>query len=194
MPGEANHESLRWRTGRASLLDFPGLGLCPTRRRNGDFQSERGALAQAVAVDEQGGADFPGGEGAGVEAEAVAVPAGGETVTEDAGEILGGNAHAVVDDGDVDPPVDAGNAHDDALVVASRVLAGVPGVAQQIDEDLEDFVLFDVDGWDFMIIADDVHSMQGQRIDVHAQTVFDQALNIDDFFDAGVIGVIRKRR
>ena len=48
----------------------------------------------------QGAAQFPGGEGAAVQAKTVAVFAGGEAVLEDAGQMFRGNADAIVNDGD----------------------------------------------------------------------------------------------
>ena len=59
-------------------------------------QGEERAEAHAVAMGVQGPAHFFGGEGGGVEAKTVAILLGGEAVGEDAVEVFGGDADAVV--------------------------------------------------------------------------------------------------
>jgi hypothetical protein len=67
------------------------------------FERESGAFSRSFAMDEEMSTDFPGGKGAAVQAKTVTVFAGGESMRKDAGEVLGGDAYAVVRDGDFDP-------------------------------------------------------------------------------------------
>jgi len=64
----------------------------------GQFESEHGAAVGAVAVDSQAATEFAGGERAGMQAEAVPVAPRGKSEGEDAVEVFGGDAHAVVGD------------------------------------------------------------------------------------------------
>src|SRR5688572_28271060 len=68
--------------------------------RCGQFKSESGAGTQAIAVDPQGAAHFLGGIRATMEAKAVAVFLGGETMIEDAIQIFRRDAHPIIADGD----------------------------------------------------------------------------------------------
>src|ERR1051326_2510856 len=103
------------------------------------FEGEGGAPAVAFALDGEGAAHFPGGQRATVQAEAMAVLFGGEPVGENAGEIFGWDAHAVV--GHRNPhlinPVQ--HAEDEPVLPMPGFFTGVPGVAHQVDQDLQDF-------------------------------------------------------
>ena len=60
------------------------MPLIRLQRSEGQGECEGGALAGAIAVGGKGAAQFAGGQGAAVEAEAVAVAPGGEAMGEDA--------------------------------------------------------------------------------------------------------------
>src|SRR5664279_4312626 len=97
----------------------------------GELEGKTRAQARAVALGQQLAAQFARGQGAAVQAKAVAVLTGGESVVEDAGEVLRWNTHAIVNDGDADVLAAISGAHGQALVVARRFFASVFGVADQ---------------------------------------------------------------
>ena len=80
-----------------------------------------------------------------MQTESVAVGFGGKAVIEDAGEIFFGNAGAVVVDFDADPVaialVETHCADGDYGIFRATGEDGVLGVAEEVDEDLEEGVL-----------------------------------------------------
>src|SRR5579883_3165527 len=114
-------------------------------RGQGQFQNERGAESRAFAVRHKRAANLPCGEGAAVQAEAVAVFSRGETKAENAREIFRGDSDAVIGNGNAQSLVAGGEADDELFVRARRHGAGVSRVADEIDEDLQHFVLVDAD-------------------------------------------------
>ena len=116
-------------------------------RRGWQFEGEDGPFGQAVAVCAEQSAHFAGGIGAAVEAKTVAVLAGGESVRENSGQVLGRDADAVVGDRDLDLVVSVhGNGDGNAAVRGAEFVDGVFGVADQVDQDLEDLVFVHQDG------------------------------------------------
>ena len=92
------------------------------------------------ALHLQGAAHFLGGEGAAMQTETMTVLLGGETVVENPRKIFGRDANAIVDDGQLDAVVGLLDAHGQLFIRTTGVVAGVFGVTDQIDENLEHFV------------------------------------------------------
>ena len=143
----------------------------------------------------EGAFHFPRGVGGGVQAEAVAVLAGGETVGENAGEVFGRNADAVVLHGEEHA---AGRAaldpERDGLVGAPAIVRGVFGVADQVDENLEDLAFLAEDGGNGMELADDAHGVADEGAGVHAEGILHQLLGAERFDDAdhGGVGLLHR--
>ena len=115
-------------------------------RMAGKFEGENGAEAGTVAADAERAAEETGGVGGVVQAEAVPPRLGGEAVAEDGEKLVGVDADAVVDDGDVEvgfggaPEVDAqggiGGGHGGERGA---------GVGEKVDQDLNDGAAVRVD-------------------------------------------------
>src|SRR5580698_9408590 len=112
----------------------------------GQLQGERSALAWAIALHGQRTAYFLRGERAAMQTEAVSILARGETVVENAGHVFWWNPNAIIRHGNPDAAATVDHAHRESFVHASRLLAGVFGIAQQVDQNLQDFVLLGVQG------------------------------------------------
>src|SRR5258706_52341 len=87
---------------RCLFLSASGLLIGVLRGVTRQLEGKGGAGCRAVAGRGERAAQFPCRKSAAVQAEAVAGFAGGEAVAEDAGEVLGWNANAVINDGDFD--------------------------------------------------------------------------------------------
>src|SRR5471030_1497601 len=87
--------------------------------RAGQVEDKGGTEAGAGAAHGERAAELPGGKRATVQAEAVAGLARGEAVREDAREVFGRDAHAVVAHGDLHTLRVAGERHGDLLVGAA---------------------------------------------------------------------------
>src|SRR5215471_16530041 len=96
------HRQTQRGTARLAAADdlqpFLGGVLLAVLGAGGQLERERGAAVGAVAGREQAAAELASGERRAVQAEAVALAAGGEAVLENAGEVLRRDAHAVVAD------------------------------------------------------------------------------------------------
>ena len=104
------------------------------------------ALSGAVALGAQCPAELLRRERAAVQAEAMAGLAGREAVAEQPAHVLRRDADAVVDDAICAPlPGSRLDAERQQLVLAPGLVAGVLGVADQVDEDLQHLVLVDGD-------------------------------------------------
>ena len=118
---------------------------------------------------------------AAVQAKAVAIFARRKAVVEDVGQILRWNPDPVIHHGYPDPAITVGHAHRQPLVRALRILAGVFGVAQQVDHDLQEFVLLEVHGRHRFKFADHLHIMAAESTLIQAQAVFHQIGHVDHF-------------
>ena len=122
---------------------FPRVGcdLRPIRVLEWQFQGERGALARSIAVGRQSPLHFFRRERRAVKSKAMAVLSRGEAVGKNARQVLGRNADTVIRDLDGDPVIAAPADPDgDFLVGPGGFVAGVLGVVQDVDEDLEHLV------------------------------------------------------
>src|ERR1700734_914328 len=122
-----------------------GLAMSGLCRAAGQFESECGAAARSAARHPQRAAELLSRECPAVQAETMPVHASGKTVSEQAGHIFRGNAHAVVDDGDVHTGRRLFDAQRDEFVRSARFIARVLGVAYEIHQYLQDLVLIDGD-------------------------------------------------
>src|ERR1700677_1914231 len=155
-----------------------------------EFQDEGGALAGAVAETAEGAAQLPGGDGAAVQAKAVAVGAGGEAVFEDAGQVFGWNADTIVRDGNLDEAIlSRAGAEDHFFVGVAAFVAAIFGVSNEIDEDLEDLVFVNKNRGGGGVLADDVDLVAFDGAGVEAEGVLDQFLGGKGFLRAGNPGV-----
>ncbi len=85
------------------------------------------------------------------------------------------------------PPLDHSQGH--AFVGLAGLIAGVLGIAHEVDEDLQHLVFVEIEEGDFFKIADDFDAMPGEGANVQAQAVLDQAGKVDDFPDPGYLGI-----
>src|SRR5207253_10366345 len=97
--------------------------------RDWQFEGKGRALAEALAVDQKPAPHGFGGKGSAVQAKAMSIFAGGEAMVENARQVLGWDADAIIDHGNFDQAVAIGSAQDDPFVGAARFLAGILGVA-----------------------------------------------------------------
>src|SRR5262245_18494831 len=101
------------------------------------IQNEGGAVSGAVALRLEGAAHFFGCQCAAVQAKSVPSLSGGETVGEDASEIFRWDANAVVAKRNADSILMARDSDGQLLVAARGLVAGVFGVADEVDENLQ---------------------------------------------------------
>ena len=147
----------------------------------GEFQGEYGALAGAVAVDSQAAAELPGGQGAVVQAKAVAVFAGGKPVVKDFGEVFRWNPDSVVADGYFDGFSAVRAAENQAFVGRACFVASVLRVLDKVHEDAEDLVFFDGDGWGVGEFLGDLDVMAGQGTGIQAEGFLDEVIGPQRF-------------
>src|SRR5262245_2632988 len=83
------------------------------------FEDKRGALAGTLTLGDERASHFFRSQGTAMEAETVSGFAGGEAVVKDAGKVLGGNADAIIGDGDPDAVVAVGDADGELLLFIS---------------------------------------------------------------------------
>jgi len=103
---------------------------------DGKLESEAGAATGAGAFSGQVAAHLFGGESPAVEAKAVPVFAGGETVMKDPRQVLRGNANAIVVDSQSHTTIIADDREGDLLVWLGGVRTSLRGGADEVDEDL----------------------------------------------------------
>jgi hypothetical protein len=107
-----------------NLRDFVG---------NGQFKDERGPLAGTVAVNCEATVHLFCRQGAAVQAEAMTVLFGSETVGEDTREVLRRDAYSVVPDGNRDHVVDRPTYKNfQALLGRSLFVHGIFGIAHKV--------------------------------------------------------------
>jgi len=142
-------------------------------------------------------AQLLGGQQAAVQAETMAGGPRGETVGEDFGEIFRRDARAIVNHGNAYPVIAVAHAEGDATffavraIFAVRSIAGIFGVADQVHQDLQDFVFLHGDLRELrLVFANDLDRLTRQRPEIHQQGVFHQAGDADGFGHAGKPGVI----
>ncbi len=148
-------------------------------------KSEGGALAGPVAVDGERAAEFFGGQGAAVQAETMAVPASREAMGKDAGQMLGTNADAIVDDLDGDRfLLRRKDADGQTFVMPFGSAEGVLGVANEVDEDLEDPVLVQRDRWHRSDLGFETNLVTIERGGIDLNGVLDELTNLDRLLNA----------
>ena len=112
------------------------------------------------AFSPQRATHLPGVESAGMQPESMAIPLGGEAVGKDAREIFPGKADAGILHFDADvagsKPADADANHSRPVVAR---LNGLLGVAKEIQENLQNLVLVESDGRQFLEIAIEADAM-----------------------------------
>ena len=155
----------------------------------GQFERERGSFARSVALRGQSASEFFGRQGAAVQTEAVTVFSGGKAMVEDAGQVLGRNAHTIIDYRDPDVVLGVVHPHDHLFVIAPGFIAGVLGVTDQVDEDLQNFVFIRAERGRRTIFPDHPDIVTSKAARVHAQRIFDQLRNLDSLDGAGNLGV-----
>ena len=111
----------------------------------------------AFACGAKSAAEFLRGEGTAVQSKTMARGAR-EAVLEQPRHVLRRDADSVVLDRD-DAGRDGRDAQGDLLVGAARVVAGVLGVAHQVDDDSQHFVLIDLNAGDLAEFAAHRHAM-----------------------------------
>src|ERR1051325_4748497 len=155
----------------------------------GDFQREGGATARAFALGAQGAAQFLGRQRAAVQAKTVAISPGREAVVEYAREILRRYSHAVIRHRDPDPVRSVDHAHGQPLVGTAGFVAGVFGVAHEVDQDLQHLVFLGRNRRHLGVVALDLHPVALERSGVQAQAVLDEIGHLDGLPDARHLGV-----
>ena len=128
----------------------------------GQVEREGGALAGARAGDGEGAAHLLGGEGAAMQAEAVAIFLGGEAVGENAGEVFRRDANAVVAHRDAKTVGSVSDADGECFFARLNLGAGLLGIADEVDEDGDDFVAFEGDDAGRVKILDDLDVVPAQ--------------------------------
>src|ERR1700676_5251575 len=114
--------------------------------RAGQFEDECGATSRSVALGMQGSSQLLSRECAAVQAKAMPRLSSRKAMGEQAVHVLRGDAHPIVDDRDAYTLRRRLNAKGDELVRLARLVAGILGVAHQIDEYLQHLVLIDCNG------------------------------------------------
>src|ERR1700674_72056 len=159
-------------------------------RRDGKFERKGGAMARAGAVHVERATHGAGRDRSAVQSEAVAIFASSEAVRENAGEIFGGDAYAIIGYDDAHGAlVGGGDGNGDALVRAVDFVERVFGVSNQVDKNLQDFVPVDPDQRNGGEAPLDVDAMALESADVHRDRVFDQLVGMQIFKNAADFGV-----
>ena len=147
-------------------------------RRGGRFkrQLQREARSEILtrALGHERAAEFFRRQRTIVQTEAVAGLSCGETVREDTREVLWRNTDAIVDDGDGQPISCLSQSQGDLFVGPLRVIAGMNGVADQVDENLEHFVSVDRDRGTSFELAHNRRAVTFHRGRIDPQRVFHQ--------------------
>ena len=73
-----------------------------------------------------------------VQAKAMAIFASREAESEDASQVFAGNPHAVIHHRNLDSPTPVGHPYGQTLVSSARLIKGALGVANQVDQNLQD--------------------------------------------------------
>src|ERR1700680_3504845 len=106
-------------------------------------------------------------------------------MVENAGQIFRSDSDAVVDDGNGRPPDQIGHAQRDLPVRARGFVTGVLGVAYEVHEDLQDFVLVEVDHGVPLEVTQDFDAVTRERTRIQAQAVLHEIDDVEDLLYAG---------
>src|ERR1035437_1428716 len=151
---------------------------------------ERGTLAQAFTFYPNVSSKLAHGQRAAVQAEAVAIVARGESVLENAREVLRRDADTVVADLNshmaVAIPADP-QRHQS--VGPSRVIQRVFGIADEVDQSLQNSVFVGDDRRGFLELAAYLDGVPNQRGPVDVERVFHQLRGAHALRDTGDFGV-----
>ena len=146
-------------------------------RRAGKVRVKLAPWPAPRAGRRQAAAQLAGGLGAGVESEAVAVGAGGETVAEKPRQIFGRDADPVVADGQSHVlGLGRFDREGDEFFPVAGFIDGLVGVANQIDQNLQHHASLRPDRKNDPVMADDDDGVAGQCGGSHAQRVVQQHL------------------
>src|SRR5437773_6588562 len=160
------------------------LAMCTLRRFQGKVEKKSCPAARTGTLRAQHTANFLGRECSAVQPEAVTGLLGGKAVSEDTIHVLGGDPAAVVGDHDPHARGASLDAYRDAPLLLAHALAGVLGIAQQVDQYLQHLVLVDGDLPHLGKLAHHLDGMtlEGAGVDAHA--LLDQAPDVDDLSHA----------
>src|SRR6185437_4825047 len=183
MRGLSSIISRRWISRSASVA------MTSLRARKRQRQRESCPLPETGAGRMQRAADLSGGERAAVQAKAMAVDTRGETVAEDALEILWRDADAGVDDRHHDGGSIGTDAHRDALIAAVHLGASVLGIADHINQYLQHLVLIHLYERHLCEVAHDRHAVAAESAFVHAQAVLDQQAHVERVGNAAALRI-----
>ena len=120
----------------------------------------------------------------------MAIPLGGETVGKDPGEILRRNAHPVVLH---HQPNEAGhryNADNHPLFSMGRAFAGLLRIAQQVDQYLQYFVFFGLDGGNLLKFATHLNIVAHHHGRMNLERLLDNVADIQGLNHGGTPGEI----
>src|ERR1700733_1702102 len=144
------------------------------RRHERQRQRKNSALSGTGALCAQCASHLFGRDRAAVQSEAVAINASGEAVTEYALQVFLGDADAGVDDGDEHRFIRRPDPDRDLFSIALRFVAGVLGVADDVNQDLQDFVPADLYWRPGAVVAAHPHAVATESPFVHPQAVLDE--------------------
>src|ERR1700685_1639496 len=137
-------------------LNISGSFMRGLRGRQRQGQREGRTHARPGAFRLQGSTEFPGCQCAAVQPETMSVPASRETMIEYPRHVLLQNPDAGIDDGDLHCLLRASHAHRYPLFAGSpSLIAGMPGVADQIDQNLQHLVLVNRHLWHILVVANE---------------------------------------
>src|SRR5213078_4617577 len=100
------------------------------------FEREGCAVPWPITVDRNCPAQFPGGERATMQPKTVAILLGGKAVVENAVDIFGRNADAIVHDANLHAAFAIGHTDRQPLVGPAGLIAGAFGVADEVHKNL----------------------------------------------------------
>src|SRR5450631_423759 len=155
----------------------------------GQFEDECGAPARAVAFSMQGSSQLLSRECAAVQAKTMPRLSSRKAMGEQAVHIFRRDANPVVDDRDAYPLRRRGNTQDDDLLGLARLVAGILGVAHQIDENLQHLVLIDRNGWYWGELTLQGYAVARKGAGVEPETILHEVDNLDSFRDSAEFGV-----
>src|SRR5258708_3577587 len=162
-------------TSTRRLTIATGSLMIGLRRCQRQIESKDRALPTPSALDPQFAAELAGSQRPAVQAESMPFLLRGEPVVKYSSQVLGSDPDAIVCHADLHTGPARGHSHGHDLLRAIGLLAGVLGVADQVDQYLQHPVLVDDDGWDVLEFSTKDDAVAGPCALIHAQTVFDPA-------------------
>src|SRR5882757_3098065 len=181
-------------TSTRRLKMATGSPMSGLRRCQRQIERKDRALPTPSALDPQFATELAGSQRPAVQAESMPFPLRGEPVIEYTSQVLGSDPDAVVCHTDLHTEPARGHTHGHDLLRAIGLLAGVLGVANQVDQYLQHPVLVDDDGWRVLEFSAKDDSVTGQCALIQTQTVFHEARDIDDVRDAAEPRVVLLHR